>query len=966
MKDQIRAATYVNKAWISNGLCLVVLLNTLCLGSLKTREVRAAEPLAAAAREGGPQSVDPRLKIELFAEQPTIVTPTGMDVDLQGRVWTLESNTHFPPDAYPGHGSDRLLVLRDTNGDGRADDVRMFADGFTHAMSVAVQNDDDGSPRVFVASRAAIWQLFDDDNDGKSDRRETIVQLKTDGNYPHNGLAGFAFDALGWMYFGLGENLGAPYSLVGSDGTTLHGGGEGGNVYRCRPDGTQLSRWATGFWNPHANCVDAFGRLFSVDNDPDSRPPCRLLHVVQGGDYGYRFRNGRKGLHPFTSWNGELPGTLPMVAGTGEAPSGVVAYESDGLPAEYQGDLLVTSWGDHRIDRFHLQPRGASFSASVEPIVRGGEDFRPVGLAVAPDGSLFCTDWVKRDYKLHGFGRIWKISPVAARQEPVLELKQIRADLGISRLEGLLPSRRLDVRRAAARALAATEPGRDALTKFCASPASMDESPDSKRARREARWALDRQSLQEGGTSPPDASTEPADRSPLSIAALAADKRLNETDPFLFAYAVRDLTARLRDFDPIGTADDQQAYAKLPPRARVGWLLALRGALPRDVNWLPTFLQDPDPAVRQAAVQWVAEERRNALRPLVEGVLESPGCTPDLFLATIAALQMLEGVNPEAIDKTPPTEMLTSILEDKARPATVRALALRMLPDDSPGIKITLLRQLLASNEEPLRLEAVRAMQHTASSAQRDALLREVAADESCSPELRAEATLGLAVTGESEESANVALLTELLKSPAPDVRREALRSLRRRAKGDERVRVAIAELGQLPSSIDLVEELALAAAPRVAKKEASDLLLGGQPAAGRRVFFHANSAGCYKCHTVNGRGGSVGPDLSLVGRTMNRRKLAESILLPSKEVAPQFTNWMFLLNDGRQLSGMVLSEDVESLRIGTSEGKTLLVAQSDIEQRQPQKTSVMPEQLSEQMSLQELRDLLSFLETLK
>ena len=77
---------------------------------------------------------------------------------------------------------------------------------------------------------------------------------------------------------------------------------------------------------------DAFGRLFAVDNDPDSRPPCRLLHIVEGGDYGYRFRNGRKGLHPFTAWNGELPGTLGMVAGTGEAPSGVVAYEADNLP----------------------------------------------------------------------------------------------------------------------------------------------------------------------------------------------------------------------------------------------------------------------------------------------------------------------------------------------------------------------------------------------------------------------------------------------------------------------------------------------------------------------------------------------------------------------------------------------------------------------------------------------------------
>jgi len=72
--------------------------------------------------------------------------------------------------------------------------------------------------------------------------------------------------------------------LIGADGTTLTGGGEGGSIYRCRPDGTKLTRLATGFWNTFHLTFDAFGRLFAVDNDPDSRGPCRLLHIVPGGD----------------------------------------------------------------------------------------------------------------------------------------------------------------------------------------------------------------------------------------------------------------------------------------------------------------------------------------------------------------------------------------------------------------------------------------------------------------------------------------------------------------------------------------------------------------------------------------------------------------------------------------------------------------------------------------------------------
>ena len=184
----------------------------------------------------------------------------------------------------------------------------------------------DGS--VYVATRDEIFRLRDTDGDGRADERKPIAHLETKGDYPHNGLSGFAFDFDGNVYFGLGENKGAEFKLIGTDGTIL-GELEGGQIYRCRADGAGLELVAFGFWNPFHLAFDTFGRLFAVDNDPDSLPPCRLMHIVPGGNYGYRYRNGRKGVHPFTAWNGELPGTLPMVAGTGEAPSGIVAYESD-------------------------------------------------------------------------------------------------------------------------------------------------------------------------------------------------------------------------------------------------------------------------------------------------------------------------------------------------------------------------------------------------------------------------------------------------------------------------------------------------------------------------------------------------------------------------------------------------------------------------------------------------------------
>lgn len=352
-----------------------------------------------------PAAADARLVVTRFAAAPDIVHPIAADFDVQGRLLVVESHTHFRPAKYNGPKFDRIRVIEDTDGDGQADTFTTFAEGFTATMDLAVHPN--GS--VYVATRNEILRLRDTNGDGTADEQKRIVFLDTKGNYPHNGLCGLCFDSRGDLNFGMGENLGEPYKLIGSDGTTLAGGGEGGNVYHCTADGTKLRRVATGFWNPFGACRDSSGRLFVVDNDPDASPPCRLVHVVEGGDYGFQFRYGRAGRHPFQAWNGELPGTLPMVAGTGESPCEVVCYQSAGLPDEYRGELLVPAWADHRVERYTLKPKGASFTAERKPFIQGGTDFYPSGLTVAPDGSLFVTDWGSKSYELHGKGAIWHI-----------------------------------------------------------------------------------------------------------------------------------------------------------------------------------------------------------------------------------------------------------------------------------------------------------------------------------------------------------------------------------------------------------------------------------------------------------------------------------------------------------------------------------------------------------------------------
>jgi putative membrane-bound dehydrogenase-like protein len=960
---------------------------------------------ASAADDPSPRSLDPRLQIQLFVESPRIVTPTGIDVDHRGRVWVIESNTHFPPEGYSGHSSDRVLVM---TGKARAEEIVTFTDGLTHAMSIAVRP----AGTIYVATRRDVFLYYDEDGDLKPDRREQILRLETEADYPHNALAGFAFDALGGIYVGLGENLGEKYTLFGSDGTTWTGGGEGGSLFRCRADGSHLSRWATGFWNPHASCIDAFGRFFTVDNDPDSRPPCRLLHAIPGGDFGYRFRNGRKGLHPFTAWNGEIPGTLPMVAGTGEAPSGIIAYEADQLPPEYVGNLLVTSWGDHRIDRFRLESQGASITSRAEPLIVGGTNFRPVGLAVAPDGSLYCTDWVLEDYKLHGQGRLWRISTVDSPQREFLDVTAISSETSLEQLKDHLDSPRLEIRREAAATMRLSPEGLRLLLNVAA------DKQETERVRIDAVWALlnDRARDRDnpiGKFGPwsdfakiaPDlefvASVLTPPGTPRGQLAEAfqvqfprdgalVDRLADNTDPYIFSAL---LTRLVQDSSTEAIASAFFAAAGASPARRVLFLLAARQKDPQQTAIIEWGLADGDASIRRAAIQWVAEEGLEAFRPQLEDVLRDGGITNDLFLAAMAALEMLDGRNPQETDKTPASERLTAVVTDETRPPGLRARALRMLPPGEKGLTIPLLSRLAQSKNPTLQLEAVRTLQHWPDAAAAEPLAA-VATNTNCDVELRAEAIAGLANSASMgpDDEASLQVLIDLLDFDEPVLQRESLRSLRtviRRKPWIKQAALALSKPWKNAYRVgkhhrELADQLALAldepgrelpahvsavmsARPATLDDWLAQLGRRGDRAAGRRVFFHTNSTGCYRCHTVNGRGGAVGPDLSVVARSMNREKLAISILQPSKEIAPQYVTWKVVTTSGKVYEGLILGEtDNGQLRLGTADATVLQLDKDEIEERAPRNISIMPTDLIERLTIGEFCDLLTFLESLK
>lgn len=347
--------------------------------------------------------LQPGVQLTLVAEHPALATPTGLDVDAQGRIWVVATHTHFRPENYIGPEHDEIIVFTDNDGDGTAEQRQIFYNATDATMDLELGP----GGWVYLAERDRITRVNDSDRDGKGDVSEDVMRLQTEAVYPHNGLEALAWHPDGDLVFGLGENYGKPWTLTGTDGISMSGTGEGG-IFRCSADGKNLRRIAYGFWNPFGICVRHDGEIFAAENDPGERPPCRLLHIVEGGDYGFQQTYGSEAHHPFVAWNGELRGTLPMIHPSGEAPCGILPLGRG---------LLVPSWGDHQIDFFQLSRKGASFTAERTTLVHGSRYFRPGCIASVPGGeggnrrkrTWYLTDWVDGRYEAHGFGRLWRL-----------------------------------------------------------------------------------------------------------------------------------------------------------------------------------------------------------------------------------------------------------------------------------------------------------------------------------------------------------------------------------------------------------------------------------------------------------------------------------------------------------------------------------------------------------------------------
>ena len=409
----------------------IIVLAAIVVG----RAARAVEP----ADGPGTLVVPAGLSATLFAAEPMLSSPADIDVDAKGRVWVCEVMNYRGKKETRAAG-DRILVLEDTDGDGRADRQHVFYQGrdVDSALGICVIGEGPGR-KVIVSCAPNVIVFHDDDGDLKADRQESLFTKTGEPQHDHSVHA-FVVGPDGRWYFNFGNYGKAVHDKDGTAvtdrfGNVVNNAGtpyRQGMVFRCQPDGSDFEVLGHNFRNNYEVAVDSFGGLWQSDNDDDGYRGVRINWVMEYGNYGYvDERTGAGWQVPRTNieadiprrhWHANDPGVVPNLLQTGGgSPTGICVYEGTLLPERFRGSLIHCDAGPNVVRAYHVQPAGAGYEATSETVVDGSADrwFRPSDVCVAPDGSLIVADWYDPGVGGHGMGdtekgRIYRIAPTGS------------------------------------------------------------------------------------------------------------------------------------------------------------------------------------------------------------------------------------------------------------------------------------------------------------------------------------------------------------------------------------------------------------------------------------------------------------------------------------------------------------------------------------------------------------------------
>ncbi len=314
-------------------------------------------------------------EVRLFAAEPDVVNPVAMTWDERGRLWVLELYEYplgAPPGAKP---RDRIKILEDTDNDGRADKVTVFAEGLNLATGLLL-----GNGGVYVGQAPELLFLQDTNHDDHADTRKVLLSgfgLED----RHELLNGFTWGPDGWLYMTHGVFT---HSRVKIPEASEPGVEVNAAVARYHPRTKKFEVFADGTSNPWGVDFDRYGNAFVSACVID-----HLFHMAPGGIYQ------RQGGTPGNPYAYEL---LPSIVDHKHhmaAYCGICIYQGDQFPEEYRGHVFMGNIHQNAINHDRLIPNGSSFKAVAEKDFLTTSDgwFRPISEQVGPDGALWIGDW---------------------------------------------------------------------------------------------------------------------------------------------------------------------------------------------------------------------------------------------------------------------------------------------------------------------------------------------------------------------------------------------------------------------------------------------------------------------------------------------------------------------------------------------------------------------------------------------
>jgi putative membrane-bound dehydrogenase-like protein len=382
--------------------------------------------------------VAPGLAVTLFASEPQISNITNIDVDEHGRVWACEVRNYRKHAGERPEG-DRILVLEDTDGDGRCDKQTVFYQGrdIDSAHGICVL----GS-RVIVSALDKVQVFFDEDGDLVADTRREVLFSGISGVQHDHGIHAFIFGPDGKLYFNFG-NAGNQLKdaagkivvdLAGNEVVARRQPYQEGMVFRCNLDGSQVETLGWNFRNNWEVTVDSFGTMWQSDNDDDGNRGVRINYVMPFGNYGYKdeltgasWKTPRENMEaeiPQQHWHLNDPGVVPTLLLTGAgSPTGICVYEGRLLPEVFWDQVIHCDAGPSVVRAYVTTKDGAGYKAQIVNLLDGSKRdnwFRPSDVCVAPDGSLFVADWYDPGVGGHNQqdverGRIFRVAPPGVR-----------------------------------------------------------------------------------------------------------------------------------------------------------------------------------------------------------------------------------------------------------------------------------------------------------------------------------------------------------------------------------------------------------------------------------------------------------------------------------------------------------------------------------------------------------------------